>query len=192
MKQFYIIRHTTPDIDQGICYGISNLDVNKDFEIEASVICETLLNIKTDFVFSSPLQRCNKLAHFLFPEMNIKYSNQLKELDFGNWEMTKWADIDPQEMHVWSEDILNQAPHQGESFGQFYNRIIEYFTQLENNTPDETVTAIVSHSGVIRCLLMKFLEIPYHKIFSWQLDYGAVIKITVYNSDYAQVKILKG
>ena len=192
MKQFYIIRHTTPKIDQGICYGISDLDVNKDFEKEASDIKIAINNIKADFVISSPLQRCDKLAQFLFSDKDIKYNDNLKELDFGNWEMKKWADIDPNEMHIWSEDILNQSPHKGESFGQFYNRTIEYFKEVENNTPDNTTTAIVSHSGVIRCLLMKFLEIPYHKIFSWQLDYGAVVKISIYNKDYSQVKILKG
>jgi len=192
MKQFYIIRHTTPDIDQGICYGISDLDINKDFEQEATSIKLILNNTKSDFVYSSPLQRCDKLAQYLFPETNIKYNDNLKELDFGNWEMKKWSEIDPHEMNIWSEDILNQSPHKGESFGQFYDRAVKYFNQLENNTRDNTTTTIVTHSGIIRCLLMKFLEIPYHKIFSWQLDYGAVIKLSIFNNDYTQVKILKG
>jgi alpha-ribazole phosphatase len=190
MKQFYIIRHTTPDIESGICYGNSNLNVNKHFNEEATFIKNKLKDIHPHAVHSSPLIRCSKLAQFLFPDQQIAYQTNLQELNFGDWEMKKWEEINKKEMDSWYQDFMNQCPPNGESFRQLYERVSKSFDQIANSAQDNSTTAIVCHSGTIRCLAMKYLEIPWHKIFSLQLPFGALIKITWHSKEYQQVEFL--
>ncbi|MCW3805407.1 alpha-ribazole phosphatase [Plebeiibacterium marinum] len=190
MKQLYIIRHTTPDVTPGICYGISDLDVNGSFDEEAAVINKLLKEVNPSSIYSSPLIRCDKLAQKLFPDSVINYDVRLKELDFGDWEMQPWASIDKNTMDKWANNFMNQSPPNGETFHQLYNRCLQSFNDIEKQTTKGETVAIVSHSGVIRSLLMRYLEIPADKIFSLQLNYGCVIKITLHSTDYNQVEFL--
>ena len=190
MKQFYIIRHTTPDVSPGICYGFSDLDVNESFEAEASIIKDLLKEADPSVIYSSPLKRCDKLAQILFPENAIKYDNRLKELNFGDWEMHPWADIDKNTIDHWANDFMNQSPPKGESFQTLYDRCLQSFDDIEKQLAEGETAAIVTHSGVIRSLLMTFLKIPADKIFSLQLQYGCVIKITLHPKEYSQVEFL--
>ncbi len=192
MKQFYIIRHTTPQIDQGICYGNSDLNVHSNFKNEIIDIKNTINGIIPELIYSSPLRRCSKLAQSLFPESTIEYDKDLMEMNFGKWEMKKWSDIDKNDLDLWGGDFMNQSPPNGESFSRLYNRATKSFENIQSLTKDDSTTIIITHSGVMRCLLMKYLEIPYTKLFSLQLNYGAIIQITLFSSDYHQIKILKG
>jgi alpha-ribazole phosphatase len=83
-----LIRHTSLNIDAGLCYGQTDVDVSDGFEQEARVT-KAKLPQSIDAVFCSPLQRCVKLAHALGLE-NITYDDRLKELYFGDWEMQAW------------------------------------------------------------------------------------------------------
>ena len=74
----YLIRHTAPLVDKGICYGQTDLDVTDSFEAELEQIRPHIPgDIKK--VYSSPLQRCLKLATALFPNQPISTHNDLME-----------------------------------------------------------------------------------------------------------------
>ena len=66
MKEVYLIRHTTPLIKAGLCYGSSDIDVEDSFVEEAEGIKTVLKEFYPDVVVSSPLIRCMKLANHLF------------------------------------------------------------------------------------------------------------------------------
>ena len=57
---------TTPAVDKGICYGQTDLDVTESFFEEAEMILRALPP-GIVAVYSSPLQRCTRLARHLFP-----------------------------------------------------------------------------------------------------------------------------
>lgn len=192
MKEIYLIRHTTPNIEKGICYGNTDIDTNGEFINEATSIEKILTDIKVNNIFSSPLKRCSKLAQFLFTNHAINYDDRLKELNFGDWEDKPWQDIDKETLKIWSEDFMNLSPPNGESFLKLYNRTLSSLEEITDSIADNETTAIVTHSGIIRCLLMKYLEIPADKIFSWQLNFGAIIKITLHSEDYNQIQVIKG
>ncbi|WP_315820053.1 histidine phosphatase family protein [Paraflavitalea speifideaquila] len=79
----YVIRHTTPLIDKGTCYGQADIDVTGSFLEEANIIGQYLPD-ELAAVYSSPLQRCSKLAAHLFPAHPIKFDHDLKEISCGN------------------------------------------------------------------------------------------------------------
>ena len=81
--EIYLIRHTTPLVAKGVCYGQSDLDVTETFIPEADII-KAHLPSNIQQVYSSPLQRCTKLAAHLFPAKDILLSNHNLLLN-TNW-----------------------------------------------------------------------------------------------------------
>ncbi|MBI9062460.1 MAG: alpha-ribazole phosphatase [Marinilabiliaceae bacterium] len=191
MMEILLIRHTTPDVEPGTCYGHTNLDVNGTFEKEASEIERAISDFQPDSIFSSPLIRCSKLAKKLFPHHPFQLDDRLMEMSFGRWEKQLWQEIPKDELDIWANDFMHLSPPGGESFKDFIKRINEFETEAINKITS-TKTALVTHSGVIRFFLMKHLNIPSDKIFNLHLNYGAVIKIDIHSEEYSQVKILKG
>ncbi len=181
MKELYLIRHTTPDIKPGICYGISDIDVKSDFKEESVHIKNAILDFTPQIVYSSPLIRCKKLAKKLFPHTYTSYSDNLKEMNFGQWEFLPWADIPQSEMETWSADFVNTSPPQGECLQQLYDRTIQFYNQTILSSDSEKI-AIVTHSGVMRCILANLMQIPLKNIFKLKLNYGAIIKVVVHDS----------
>ena len=172
--EIYLIRHTTPLVDKGTCYGQTDLDITESFLAETEAIQKYLpKNIST--VYSSPLQRCSKLANTLFPNHIIQWQNDLKELHCGEWEMLLWDKIPKSEMQPWLEDFVNLVVPGGESYMQLHHRVVKRF---ESICAERNNAAIVAHGGVLRSILAHITGISLEASFSaFQLSYGAVIKI---------------
>ena len=56
--EIYLIRHTTPLVEQGICYGQTDLDIAHNFQEEVEDIKVALQHFNPDKVYTSPLMRC--------------------------------------------------------------------------------------------------------------------------------------
>lgn len=185
----YLIRHTEPSRNKGICYGQSDLDVAASFHDEAKAIAK-ILPQSFSSIYSSPLQRCYKLAETIAGASKITQLDQLMELDFGQWEMKYWGDIPRDQMDAWCIDFVNNAPPLGETFRELYDRsayIWEHYL-LKGFAGN---TGVFTHAGVIRALLAHILEIPLRKVFSIQLNYGAVVRIDKVGNSEFQVSFMK-
>jgi alpha-ribazole phosphatase len=172
--EIYLIRHTTPAVEHGICYGQSDIDVADSFEEEAKLIA-THLPAYIQFIISSPLKRCKKLADFLFPGHDIKVSNDLKEIHFGKWELKKWSDIPASELQPWMNNFVDVTIPYGESYMQMHSRVIKGFNEVAQlNLP----AAIITHGGVIRSILSYITNTSLNDAFTlFSLCYGCVIKL---------------
>ena len=142
-----LLRHTTPDVAPGICYGRTDLDVVDTFVEEATRIVASLPRV--DRIFSSPLMRCASLADFVGEQTGLSpiRDARLIEMDFGRWEMQPWGDLPRHELDAWANDFLDARPHGGESVAELTARTRAAISDL--NTPD-THTLIVTHAGVIK------------------------------------------
>ena len=60
----FLIRHTRTAVVPGTCYGNSDVDVAGSFPEEAERVRVRLEGERFDAIYSSPLQRCRKLAIF--------------------------------------------------------------------------------------------------------------------------------
>ena len=63
--KLYLIRHTSLQIVPGVCYGQSDIDVAASFSQELNLIKRALSSTQFDAIYTSPLQRCTKLAEAL-------------------------------------------------------------------------------------------------------------------------------
>ena len=171
--EIYVIRHTTPDVAKGICYGQTNLDVTTTFPEEYQKIHEEISFDESTQVYSSPLIRCKKLAKTFGND--ITYDNRLMELDFGNWEMQAWNTIPLEEMNPWMENFVDTKVPQGESYVQLQQRAMHFFNALEKETFEKCI--VVTHAGVIRALVAHLQQIPLKDSFAVQLNYGHVLRL---------------
>ncbi len=172
--EIYLIRHTTPHIAKGICYGQTDLDITDTFLQEVINIKPHLpKNIQS--VYSSPLQRCNKLANALFPKHTIQLHSDLMELNCGNWEMQPWNDIPPAEIQPWMDDFVNVQVPGGESYTQLHERVVKRFEWVSQQA--ETAV-IVAHGGVLRSILSHITNTPLKESFdAFTCHYGCVVKL---------------
>ena len=170
----YLIRHTTPAIAKGICYGQTDLDVTDSFP-EEMLRTKAHLPQTVSTVFSSPLQRCRKLAEALFPQYPIHFHDHLKELDCGAWEMQPWDDIPKEEINPWMKDFVHVAVPNGESYTRMHKRVVDCFEQIQQH-PGPAV--IVAHGGVLRSILSHITHTPLKESFdAFTLHYGCVVRL---------------
>jgi alpha-ribazole phosphatase len=179
--EIFLIRHTTPLVEKGTCYGQTDLNVTDSFTAEAEIIKNYLPNNIVQ-VYSSPLQRCKKLAQHLFTDTPIHLRNDLMELNCGTWEMQKWDDIPRHEIDPWMNDFVNVSTPQGESYIDLHERVVACFQQINQHTEP---SAIVAHGGVIRSILSYITKTALVDSFTvFKLHYGCVVKINYHNENF--------
>jgi len=172
--EIYLIRHTTPKVEKGICYGQSDLELANSFTEEVELVLKQLPK-QFDVVYSSPLKRCKQLAKKI--DQNCISENRLMELNFGDWEMQKWDDIPLSEIQPWYADFVNTPALNGESYIALNVRVLEFYNSVVLNSKHQKI-AIVTHSGVIRSLLAKIRGIALEDSFNLiTINYGSVVKI---------------
>lgn len=169
----HLIRHTTPDIEKGICYGSADINLANSFEIERNVILSKLKD-NYDAVFTSPLSRCKKLSKFIHSETH-SIDDRIKEYDFGDWELKPWSEINDEKAQYWMDNYISSPAPNGDSLISMKNRVDDFWQEITQLNLSRI--AIVTHAGVIRLIHGLILETPLTHLFRLQLNYGAVIEI---------------
>jgi len=172
----HFIRHTTPYIKKGICYGQLDIPAHPDkFETEAHFVKLKILNEQYDKVYSSPLKRCSQLAEYLF-EQEIIFKNELKEVDFGDWENKPWSSLNTSYAKRWMDSYVTTKALNGESYFDLFTRVSGLLEEIIDEGCDEHI-AIVTHAGVIRSSLCYLDKTSLKDSFSnYPLNYGDVVK----------------
>ncbi|MEP6963956.1 MAG: histidine phosphatase family protein [Polaromonas sp.] len=147
--KLWLVRHAQPLIAPGICYG--KLDVAADAGATAECARKLAAQLPKGIrVVTSPLQRCEQLAHGLFglrPDLACEIDPRLQEMDFGLWEGRAWQSIDPAELQAWTADFVNYAVGgHGESVSRFMARVGAAFDALRG----QRETLWITHAGVFR------------------------------------------
>jgi len=184
MDNIFLIRHTTPAVARGICYGQTDLDITESFAEEAEAIRGHLPSGPSGIVavYSSPLQRCSRLAQHLFPDHSPILLTQLMEVHCGEWEMRSWDELPKEEVDPWMADFVQVRIPGGESYLDLHQRVTQCWEMIRAtmtaNAAGAGDVAIVAHGGVIRSILSGITGtqlIDSFKVFS--LHYGCVIRV---------------
>lgn len=171
--EIYLVRHTTPNIEKGICYGQSDLGITDSFSSEVQKIHKLIPISEISRVYSSPLQRCKLLAKtFNAP---VIYDSRLKEMDFGDWELRAWNDINTAELDPWMEDFVTVKVPNGESYVMLQERILDFYASLDLSLEEKIV--VVTHAGPMRALLSHIQKIELEDSFTITIGYGEVVTI---------------
>lgn len=175
MQTLYLIRHTTPAIAPGICYGQLDVDVADSFAAEAHHALNCLPPV--ELILTSPLLRTRRLAEHLAQVQGceLRSDARLIEKHFGAWEGRAWDDIARNEIDAWDHDFMGYAAAGGESAQQLMQRVqhlLHEVTQLPQNN-----IALVAHAGSIRAMLALMGGMALADILGWDVGYGAVIGV---------------
>ncbi len=169
-----LIRHTTPAIDLGICYGQTDLDLKESFQSEFDAIHEKI-DLDYDIVISSPLQRCLKLAKTL-QKASPEIDPRIMEYNFGDWELRPWSEFKTKTAKQWMDNFVDQPAPNGDSMISMRERVLSFWEDLI--AQNHSRVAVVTHSGVQRLLHAEILETPLNRMFRLELDFGAIIRIS--------------
>lgn len=170
-----LVRHTSLQVAPGICYGQTDIDIASTFAQEVSLTRQKLSQWQFDAVFTSPMQRCLKLAEALAFD-NIKQDDRLKELHFGEWEMQAWADIPRDSFDAWAHNYAELSPPKGETFSQLQSRGVAFLAEMLPQFSNGHI-AVITHGGMIRALLAHALNMPLKGLFRFNIDYGSVTQL---------------
>ena len=164
----WLVRHAQPLIDAGTCYGRLDMAADADATAECAQALAERLPVGSR-VISSPLQRCEQLAHALHalrPDLAYKTDVRLQEMDFGQWEGRAWQAIARSELEAWTGDFAHyKVGHDGESVTAFMARVSAAFDDLtppsqtltpalspRAREPEESGVLWITHAGVIRAV----------------------------------------
>lgn len=177
--EIYLVRHTITTADKTICYGQADVPVDtSQFKISYTAISKKLPE-NTDIVYSSPLIRCSILAQQLvkekYPAVSVTYDVRIKELNFGNWELKKWSEINQSELDKWMQNFTTEKVPGGESNTDLHERVVSFWNGI---TKQNKNCCIVTHSGVIRSLLSVLNDSALDEAFTrYSINYGDVVRI---------------
>lgn len=170
--EIYLVRHTETVCEKGICYGQADVDVKEPY---SDIFQEIKNQLPTDaIVYSSPLNRCKKLAEFISDA--ILFDERLMEMNFGNWELQPWNDIPLVEMQPWMDDFVSVQVPNGESFEQLHHRVGGFYSELLQKKENKII--LICHAGTIRSFLSHHHQTNLKNAFSlYSVNYGEVFKI---------------
>jgi alpha-ribazole phosphatase len=177
----YLVRHTTPDVPSGVCYGQADVGLADSFDAEWLMLRPKLAHLDNPLVFSSPLKRCASLAQRLVRHFNFFPAitdDRLMELDFGDWELKSWRDIPQGIVAEWTDEHLKQAPPNGESYLDLHRRAKDFLHELALQYQDQQVL-LITHAGVIRALVAEAMHVPLREASKVEVGYGSVTHIAV-------------
>ncbi len=186
--EIHLIRHTSPLIEKGVCYGQSDILLAPSFEEECGKL-KMHLPVSVDVVYSSPLMRCQRLAQALNTKGERISDKRLMELNFGTWELKKWDDIPFSELDAWMKDFVNVPAPGGENFAMLYARASNFFEEIKKLHCKHV--AVVTHAGVIRAVLANVLEMPLKNAFKIPVAYASVTRLKLDKAnDYCAIDCL--
>ena len=172
-----LIRHTSLQVPSGVCYGQSDIEVAASFANELAITKAKIAGMQFDAIYTSPLQRCHKLAHALNIG-EVVHDARLKELHFGDWELQAWDAIPRDIFDVWAQNYAEISPPNGETFSQLQLRNIAFLNDIMAAAPQANI-CVLTHGGVIRSLLAHVLNMPLKGLFRFNVDYGSVTQIEI-------------
>ncbi len=168
----FLIRHTRVNVSKGVCYGQADVELAPDNITDFEQIKENIpLGDHVEY-FSSPLKRCALLAQYFSNQ--VCYSDDLKELNFGSWELKKWESIPESELNTWMNDYINTAPPGGEKMADMIRRVQRFMSGINNS---DSHKVIVTHAGVCKIVLGMHHQRPVKDWMDISVDFGEVIRL---------------
>lgn len=136
-----------------------------------------------DIIITSPLLSCCEFAEVIAQEeeIDLEINKQLQEVDFGDWEDKTPSEIMKEEgelLSAWWQSPTQVTPPNGEDFYDFSARVLKAFKELKQEYQGKRIL-VVTHSGVIRIILMHILGMQNESLFRLNVDYASFSSIQI-------------
>jgi alpha-ribazole phosphatase len=145
----WLVRHAQPLVEAGVCYGALDLAADVSGTQGAAMALAAALP-QGALVKTSPLQRCERLAQVLYglrPDLLYKVDERLREMNFGQWEGVRWADIPSEAITAWSDNFWAHRFGGAESVADVMARVAGVWDEAAQT---DQAQVWITHAGVIR------------------------------------------
>lgn len=155
--RLWLVRHARPLVVDGVCYGASDVPACADDTAAAALRLSQQLPAGAE-VRVSGLGRAQQLAaalHGLRPDLGpAVVDTDLNEMDFGHWELQRWAAIERSQLDAWAADFAHYRPGGRENVVQLLERVRRSLRSLVEGAPDDGAPCAIwiTHAGVIRAV----------------------------------------
>lgn len=140
---------------------------------QITALRDAVQEMKIDRILASPMLRCRQTCELLLPSIDITWVEELREIDFGDWEGLSFSEIvakDPTHVEQWADWSLDFCFPGGESIGHFVRRMQKVGKHLAGLA--EKNIMVISHGGVLRALLCHYLGLAPEKYLLFQVEKG--------------------
>jgi len=148
--KLWIVRHATPLVASGVCYGSLDVEADALHSLQAAQALAQALPLHCHLLVS-PLKRCMQLAEALSEirvDLKLRTDTRLREMDFGTWEGLAWNEIPLAAMQTWTDDFGAHRFGGVESANEFLARVAKLWdAALEDGYQYQ---AWITHAGVAR------------------------------------------
>ncbi len=172
MSRLLMVRHGDTELNSAErLWGRTDVKLDALGLKQAERLRERLAKERIDAIYSSNLQRALVTAEIIAAKHQLKVitCTELREVDFGELEGLTINEVDqryPEVTELRMKRSLEMKYPGGDSFLEFSQRVSKFLRRLEHHTTGETVL-IVAHSGVLRILLCRLLDMDLRH--RWQL-----------------------
>ena len=158
--------------------GHSDVELSADGYRQVEMLRDRLVDEQIDAVYSSDLRRASVTAEVISSghKLEIATCPELREINYGKVEGLTFEEI----RHLYpevAESVANFSPQlkfpNGESFEGFAARTSAFLDKLKRDPASQT-TLIVSHSGPLRVLVCRLLEVDLGHWRQFRLDFASL------------------
>jgi len=153
-----------PWAEDSIRIGCLDLPLTKRGVLQARILGQKLSKLKIDAIYSSDLVRAMDTAKEIakFHKIPIRYTQELRERNLGEFTGLPMKEI-KKRLRLLPGEPDYKKPKNGESRIEFKQRVEKFFKKIiKKNLKSNKNIVIVTHSGVIKVLLLFLYKIPFN------------------------------
>ena len=167
----YLIRHGKTAANERHLYcGSTDLPLSPAGRAELEEMRYDISGVR---FLTSGMQRANETLNVLFGDVPFEIDPRFREVDFGIFEMKSYDELkDTPEYQAWlAGDNDSNIPPQGESGAQMRRRVLEAFSEIQEDT------CLITHGGVIAAIMEALFPEAHKTRYQWQPKNGCGYKI---------------
>ena len=179
----YLIRHGKTAANEGHLYcGSTDLSLSEGGRAE---LARRHYDVPENARYvTSGMKRCNETLRLLFGEVPYSVDRELREIDFGCFEMKSYEQLkmDPRYQDWITGDNHRNVPPGGESGEAMTDRVLRAYSRYAQSEED---TVILTHGGVISAIMEHLFPREQKNLYQWQPRPGCGYVIT--ENDYQEL-----
>ncbi len=180
-RKIHMIRHGEScwNSERRVQKNSSGVVLSERGKKQARLLGLRLKTIHFDSVYSSDVERAAQTARtVLGDEYPIVFSNELREISFGEWEGRLVSEIDkeiPGVMERWFQAPSKVFIEGAEKYLDFHKRVIREIDRIVESTSGDLL--IITHGGVICTWLTHILGMDPDDIWSFSLPNTSITTV---------------
>ena len=180
----YVVRHGESEYNvQGKWGGLQTTPLTAKGLEQAKLAATQLPDIDFEIIVASSMMRTRQTAQVIQEKTHLPliFSDEFVERNIGVYDGLTKKEIIEKYPDLWERDCikkLDDAPTDGETYGQLYARVTAALQKLKADYPDKNVI-LVAHFFAIRVTYWYCNNVPFEEMLDYSLENCEIAKFTL-------------